>query len=119
MVTDDDFTPAERARLRALLAVAPVLEGLAASELELEAAANERPSFELARVDDDGALLVTIGCARRITDIAEGRTPPSCAWLPLEGIGHRCRECRRVEAGGARAARLDLLSGSSGPQTGA
>jgi hypothetical protein len=110
----DELTADERAALRRLLKVAPALTEIAGAMGELEClAANTDRSAGPVEVAEDGALLVTIACGRRITAIADRKPPPVCAWLPVETLdgAFKCRTCGRVEYGGERAARLVALSG--------
>jgi hypothetical protein len=109
----DELTADERAAIRQLLKVAPTLTDLADSMAELEGQAVNVPASGPVEVADDGALLMTIACRRRIGAIASRREPPVCAWLPVEALegAFKCRTCGRAEYGGERAARLVALSG--------
>jgi hypothetical protein len=109
----DELTADERAALRQLLKVAPVLTELAGAMAELERQPANTPPLGPVEVAEDGALLVTIACRRRIAAIADRKTPPVCAWLPVEALegAFKCRTCGRAEYGGDRAARLVALSG--------
>jgi hypothetical protein len=110
----DELTADERAALRQLLKVAPALTELAGAMAELERQpVNAVPPLRPIEVAEDGALLMTIACGRRIAAIADRKTPPVCAWLPVEALdgAFRCRTCGRAEYGGERAARLVALTG--------
>jgi hypothetical protein len=110
----DELTADERAALRQLLKFAPALTELAGAMGELERQpANAPPPLRPVEVAEDGALLVKIACRRRIAAIADRKTPPVCAWLPVAALegAFKCRTCGRAEYGGDRAALLVALSG--------
>jgi hypothetical protein len=110
----DELTADERAALRQLLKFAPALTELAGAMAELERQpANAPPPLRPVEVAGDGALLVKIACRRRIAAIADRKTPPVCAWLPVAALegAFKCRTCGRAEYGGDRAALLVALSG--------